>query len=266
MTGKILKRGGDYLSRGKKQIEGQLSFDFCLDARNYVVQANTLIGGKQALKLNSAKLIRSAIMQVVGGDEELKPDIITVNELSELLNVPASNIYRDIDDITDDIISNPVFVREIKEGRTIGFIKIPWVTKCEYKADVGVAIKLNEELKPFLINLKEHYTQYTLGEVLAMKSVYAIRIFEILQSKMMSGNLPRNGTNIILSVQELRECCDCEDKYKAFGDFKKRVVDKAVSEINRVTYYDLTFSYQKCGRNVAAIDFFITSKFRHMKK
>ena len=228
------------MSRGKKQIEGQLSFDFCLDARNYVVQANTLIGGKQALKLNSAKLIRSAIMQVVRGDEELKPYIITVNELSELLNVPASNIYRDIDDITDDIISNPVFVREIKEGRTIGFIKIPWVTKCEYKADVGVAIKLNEELKPFLINLKEHYTQYTLGEVLAMKSVYAIRIFEILQSKMMSGNLPRNGTNIILSVQELRECCDCEDKYKAFGDFKKRVVDKAVSEINRVTYYDIT--------------------------
>ena len=95
------------MSRGKKQIEGQLSFDFCLDARNYVVQANTLIGGKQALKLNSAKLIRSAIMQVVGGDEELKPYIITVNELSELLNVPASNIYRDIDDITDDIISNP---------------------------------------------------------------------------------------------------------------------------------------------------------------
>ena len=99
-----------------------------------------------------------------------------------------------------------------------------------------------------------------------MKSVYAIRIFEILQSKIMSGNMPKNGINIILSVQELRECCDCEDKYKAFGDFKKRVVDKAVSEINRVTYYDLTFSYQKCGRNVAAIDFFITSKFRHMKK
>lgn len=259
------KEEGDCLSRGKKQIEGQLSFDFCLDTRNYVVQANTLIGGKQALKLNSAKLIRSAIMQVVRDDEELKPYIVTVNELSELLNVPTSNIYRDIDDMTDDIISNPVFVREMKEGRTIGFIKVPWVTRCEYKADVGIAIKLNEELKPFLINLKEHYTQYTLGEVLAMRSVYAIRIFEILQSRMMSGNVPRNGTNIILSVQELRECCDCEDKYRAFGDFKKRVVDKAVSEINRVTYYDLTFSYQKSGRNVVAIDFFVISKFGHMK-
>ena len=40
------------MARGKKQIEGQLSFSFCLDTRNYVVQANDLIGGKQSLKLN----------------------------------------------------------------------------------------------------------------------------------------------------------------------------------------------------------------------
>lgn len=250
------------MARGKRQIEGQLSFDFCLDTRNYVVQANALIGGKQALKLNSAKLIRSAIMQVVRDDEELKPYIITINELSELLNVPAGNIYRDIEDMTDDIIRNPVYIREMKNGKTIKFIKIPWVAWCEYKSDMGIAIKLNEKLKPFLVNLKEHYTQYTLQEVLAMKSVYAIRIFEILQSKVMDSNVPRNGTHIILSVQELRECCDCENKYSAFGDFKKRVVDKAVNEINRVTYYDLTFTYQKNGRSVVAIDFFIASKFR----
>lgn len=250
------------MARSRKQIKGQLSFDFCLDARNYVVQANALIGGKQALKLNSAKLIRSAIMQVVRDDEELKPYIITINELSDLLNVPASNIYRDIEDMTDDIVKNPVYIREMKNGKTIRFIKIPWVAWCEYKADVGIAIKLNEKLKPFLIDLKENYTQYTLQEVLAMKSVYAIRIFEILQSKIMNNTVPRNGTHIILSVQELRECCDCEDKYPAFGNFKNKVIDKAVNEINRVTYYDLTFTYQKNGRSVVAIDFFIASKFR----
>lgn len=250
------------MARGKKQIDGQLSFDFCLDARNYVAQANDLIGGKQALKLNSAKLIRSAIMQVVRDDEDLKTYIITINELSELLNVPASNIYRDIEDITDDIIKNPVHVRETKNGKTVRFIKIPWVSWCEYKSDVGIAVKLNEKLKPFLINLKEHYTQYTLQEILAMKSVYAIRIFEILQSKIMNSSVPRDGIHIVLSVQELRECCGCEDKYPAFGNFKNKVIDKAMKEINRVTYYDITFSYQKQGKSVVAIDFFIASKFR----
>ena len=249
------------MARGKKQIEGQLSFDFCLDTRNYVVQANNLIGGKQALKLNSAKLIRSAIMQVVRDDNELKPYIITIKDLAELFQVPTSNIYRDIDEITDDIIRNPVFIREESRSKTVRFIKIPWVTRCEYKADVGVALKLNEELKPFLINLKDHYTQYTLGEVLAMKSVYAIRIFEILQSKIMSGTVPKKGTHIVISVDELRECCACEDKYPAFGNFKNKVLDKAKDEINRVSTYDLTYTYQKAGHAVKAIDFFIISKW-----
>lgn len=250
------------MARGKKQIEGQLSFDFCLDTRNYVVQANNLIGGKQALKLNSAKLIRSAIMQVVRDDKELKPYIITIKDLAELLQVPASNIYRDIEEITDDIVKHPVFVREVSKGKTVRFIKIPWVSRCEYKADVGVALKLNEELKPFLINLQEHYTQYTLEEVLAMKSVYAIRIFEILQSKIMSGAIPRNGeTHIVIPVDELRECCACEDKYPAFGNFKNKVLDKAKDEINRVSMYDLTYTYQKEGRTVKAIDFSIKSKW-----
>lgn len=250
------------MARGKKQIEGQMYFDFCLDTRNYVVQSNELIGGRQALKLNSAKLIRSAIMQVVREDEELKPYVITIKELSELINVPASNLYRDIDAITDDIIKNPVYIREMKNGKTERFVKIPWVEWCEYKADTGVAIKLNERLKPFLLNLKEHYTQYSLQEVLVMKSVYAIRLFEVLNGKVMSRSIPMNGIHVILSVDELRECCSCEDKYFPFSNLKKKVIDVAVREINRVTLYDLSFTYVKKGKSVEAIDFFIASKFR----
>ncbi len=249
------------MPRGRKHVDGQISFDFCIDARNYVVQANNLIGGKQALKLNSAKLIRSAIMQVVREDEELKPYIITIKDLSKLLGVPASNIYRDVDEITDDIIKNPVYIREERNGKTIDFIKIPWVTRCEYKSDVGIALKLNEELKPFLINLKEHYTQYTLQEVLAMKSVYGIRIFEVLQSKIMSRVLPKDGIVVILSVQEIRECCDCEDKYPAFGNFRDKVIDKAVKEINRVTMFKVVYSYIKKARSVVEIKFDINMRY-----
>lgn len=249
------------MARGKKILDGQLSFDFCLDTRNYVVQANNLIGGKQALKLNSAKLIRSAIMQVVRDDEELKPYIITVKELAELLGVSASNVYRDVEEITDDIIKNPVYVKEEIVGKSIKWIKIPWVSKCEYNSDIGVAIKLNEELKPFLINLKEHYTQYTLQEVLTMKSVYAIRIFEMLQSKIMSRMLPKDGTDIEISVQEIRECCDCEDKYPAFGNLKDKVIDKAVSEINRVTMFRVDYSYRKKSRTVVAIIFHVNMMY-----
>lgn len=249
------------MARGKKQIEGQLSFDFCLDKRNYVCQANSLVGGKQALKLNSAKLIRAAIMQVVRDDEELKLYIITISELAELLNVPKSNIYRDIDDITDDILNNPVYIRE-EVGKKVRWIKIPWVTRCEYNSDIGVALKLNDELKPFLINLKDHYTQYTLDSILVMKSVYAIRIYELLQSEIMTRILPRAGTDIELSVETLKECCGCESKaYNTFSNFRNRVIDIAVKEINEKTLYTLSYDYVKKGKSVIGLIFHINMKY-----
>lgn len=243
--------------RKQKQIDGQLCiFDFCTDSSNYVVQANTLIGGKQALKLNSAKLIRAAIMQVVKEDTDLKPYIITIKEFAELLQIDKSNVYKYADEITNDIIRNPVYIRKV-DGKNIKWIKIPWVSRCEYNSDMGIAIKLNDELKPFLINLKEHYTQYTLQEVLAMKSVYAIRIFEMIQSRIMSKVLPKDGVEIDITVQEIRECCDCMDKYPLIGNFKDRVLDKAKEEINRVTMYHMDYSYIKKGRSVVAIKFYV---------
>ncbi len=244
------------MARGKKQIEGQLSFSFCLDTRNYVVQANDLIGGKQSLKLNSAKLIRAAIMQIIPEDEELKPYIITIKELSELLKVSESNLYRDIDDITDDIIKNPVFIKEINKHQ-IKWIKIPWVSRCEYNSDIGVAIKLNDDLKPFLIKLKEHYTQYNLDSILTMKSTYSIRIFELLQEKIKTKLIGRAGEYVEISIQELRECCDCEDKYKSFNNFKTRVIDTACKEINALTMFRVKYDYLKHGKSIVAIVFHV---------
>lgn len=242
------------MARGSKQIEGQLTLEMCMDKNNYVVQANTLIGGKQALKVNSAKLIRSAIMQVVKEDSELKTYTITIDQMAELFGVSKSNLYRDIQDITDDIFSNPVFLK-LETKKKTAWVKIPWVTRCEYHSDMGVAIKLNDELKPYLINLKKHYTQYELADVLTMKSIYGIRIYELLQEARMSQNMPLEGVDITLSVQTIREACDCEDKYPTFSNFRARVIDAAVNDINKFTNFRVVYSYQKQGKNVVGIIF-----------
>lgn len=248
------------MGRGKKIIEGQLSFDFNLDKNQYVVQANSLISGRQGLKLNSAKLIRAAIMQVVYDDVELKPYVITIPEIADLLGVSTSNVYRDIDDVTNDIISNPVFIKDI-DGKKASWVKIPWVTKCVYHPEAGVAIKLNDELKPLLLNLRENYTQYTLDNILAMKSVYSIRIFELLMERIKTKILPRKGMDVELSVDYIREACDCQDKYKTFANLNNRVIKGAVEEINRVTLYQIDMSYKKKGRSVSSIIFHLNMQY-----
>ena len=242
------------MARGTKQIDGQVTFEMCLDKSHYVAQSNTLICGKQTLKVNSAKLIRAAIMQVVREDQELKPYVITINQLSELLNVPKSNLYRDVYDITDDIIKNPVFLKA-ETGKKIAWVKIPWVTRCEYRSDMGVAITLNDELKPYLLNLKMHYTRYELVDILTMKSIYGIRIYELLQEIRRNSTIPKDGLEIPLSIETIREVCDCEEKYPTFSNLRARVIDAAVKDINRSTNYRVNYRYQKEGKSVTGVIF-----------
>ncbi len=245
------------MARGNKQMDGQMClFDFSTDVSNYVVQANALVNGKQTLKINSGKLIRAAIMQIKAGDEEIKPYLISVSEMAELFQISKSNLYRDIDAITDDIINNPVHVRQESENG-VKWVKIPWVSRCEYNSDVGVVIKLNDELKPYLLNLKEQYLQYHYEQISSFKSGYSIRILEMILSRIYGNLLPKDGKHVIIGVEELKECCGCKDEYKEFSNFRARVIDAAQKEINKSTSYVLKYEYIKKGRSVVAIDFFI---------
>ena len=60
------------MARGKRpiaEVDSQLAIsEFMPDVSLPVVQSYTLINGKQSLKLNSAKLVRAAIMQLEKGD------------------------------------------------------------------------------------------------------------------------------------------------------------------------------------------------------
>lgn len=248
------------MSRGKKQVDGQLVFEMCLNTGNYVVQSNSLVGGRQALSINSAKIVRTAIMQVVRDDIDMKPYIVTIPELSEILNISRSNLYRDIDSITNEIMESHVDVRA-DSAEKVKFKKINWVSFIEYQSDIGLAIKLNNDLKPYLLNLKEKYTQYTLDNILAMKSIYAIRIFELLQEKILLKLIPLNGLDICMLIDYIRECCDCEDKYLKFSHFKSRVLDSAMKEINRVTLYHVEYLCLKKGKKIDRILFHINMKY-----
>ena len=95
------------MARGKKQIEGQYELElFNYDSTNYVVQSNLLVMSKQTLKLNSSKIIRAAIMQVVKEDMDFKIYKISLKELADLLGIDTSNLYRCIMDIIKDIQNN----------------------------------------------------------------------------------------------------------------------------------------------------------------
>lgn len=252
------------MARKKNDIvmDGQLCFNLSTNTSNYVVQSNALVLAKQSLKLNSAKIMRVLIMQIQPHDDDFKTYQITITELAKLLGVARSNLYRDIDGITDELMKSQIVLRpsdyDVSRKNEKRFVKLQWVDACGYDDELGLAIKINPILKPYLLNLKERYTQYPLEDILSMKSSYAIRIYELIQEEQIMKYLPRNGAYVELSIQDIRHACDCEDKYPLFANFRERVIDVAVREIGECTNYVVTYEpIKKNGSTYDTIRFHI---------
>lgn len=247
-------------SKVDEQIEGQLLLDFTSRSEYQVVQANKIISSKQKLRLASTKIIRAVIMQIKPEDEKLHPYKITIRQLAGLLNIPANNLYRDMQDIVKDIGSNPIFIRDDDKGK---WKMIQWVSSCEYDKDGGLIIKLNDELQPYLLRLKSQYTQYQYNNIFSMRSVYSIRMFELILEQIHEKVIPKDGLIVKLSVQYIKECLGCEDNesYAKFSNFRARVIESSVKEINKKTFYSIDFSYEKSGRSVTGIIFYVNMKY-----
>lgn len=237
-----------------KDKDGQALVPINTNDERYVAQANEFVEGRQNLKLNSAKIMRAVIMQINADDDDINGYTITIPELAAMLGIQPSNLYHEIDNITNDITSKVV---EIKDRKSEKFVKFPWTKKCAYDPKVGLNVALNDEIKPYVLNLKSraHYTQYQIQEILQLKSVYGIRIFELLEKEQYSTKIPPEGKDVELTIEQIRIACDCQNKYKKISQFKARVIDTAIKDIERVSNRRFICTYIKRGRSTYAINF-----------
>ncbi len=242
----------EYMDKIKKEELLPMNTDLC----HYVITSNDLAEARQSLKLNSTKIIRLAIMQIKAEDKMLKPYKISIPDLAKILNIQSNNIYSTMDEITRDILTNPIYMKKMnKNGETTESGGIPWAQACFYERNEGLTIKLNDILAPHLLQLKEHYMQYELEDIVRMKSVYGIRLYEMLIAHMMY-KPPRSGTHITIPITEIKRCLDCEN-YEKISHFKERVLDAAKKEINENSSWTIDYKCLKTGREITDIEFSI---------
>ena len=131
-----------------------------------------------------------------------------------------------------------------------------WLSKANVNKQSGRAlIKLDEDLVPYLFDLKQKFTQYKLMQVLCMKSAFSIRVYELMKSYA-------NMRRAVFEIDELKRLLMVQDvkSYVNFKDFRIKVLETALREINK--YTDLNVSYQtvKKGRKVIRVVFDIVEK------
>ena len=130
-----------------------------------------------------------------------------------------------------------------------------WVQSIAYANNSSyVKIKFTEAVMPLITNLEKHFTSYQLEQVKDLTSIYAIRLYELLISW-------RQTKKVELSLVDLRLKLGIEpNEYKAMNNFKAKVLDLAVSQINEHT--DITVKYEqvKQGRSITGFTFTFKQK------
>lgn len=236
-----------------------------LTASYKVVMHNDLIKAPQTavMSLNAMKLLRTAIMNVVKQDSDFQTYCLTVSEFAELLGISETNFRRDgmMDSITDELMDARIKLQ--CNGKTE---KFHWVSKCEYD-EGNILLRLHEELKPYLLELSKLYTQYTLSDILKMKTPSSIRVYELIAEGIKRQKITEDATaHVYLSIEEIKAATGLAEKYKQFGMFKKRVIDKAVEEINENTSYFIQYTVSKQSRQVVGFDFEIMDRLTAIKR
>ena len=111
-------------------------------------------------------------------------------------------------------------------------------------------------MKPFLLQLKENFTQYELLWTLNFKSKYSIRFYELVKS-IHYHDLDTYSREF--DLDELRRILGAET-YKTYQTFKVRVLEPAIQEINSYSDKNVIYLPIKQGRAVKRIKLTISSK------
>lgn len=214
-----------------------------------IVKSNELIQKtRYSLNTQEQKLILYLCSKIKPSDNEFETYCFNIKDMCEVLNIPShgQNLKYFKDSIKS--LADKSFWLKTEEKEVL----CRWISKASIHHDNKniIEIRLDEDLKPFLLQLKENFTIYSLENTLCFDSKYSMRIYEILKSYQYK-------KNVIFTIEELREKLVIDNKYKLFADFKRKVLDISVREINQYSDIIIDYNILKKGNKSFAIEFII---------
>lgn len=218
-----------------------------------VRQSNTLIEASYKIaSIGEGRLIRMLIAQIQPSDEDFKIYRIAVADFANLFGLSGGSAYDQIKKASDELTSRKI---RIEKGKDWLFMN--WISSAEYTAGTGyVEICFDKKLKPYLLQLKGYFTQYELENVVTFKSVYSMRLYELLKAEQFKAK-ESGYFKISFEYDDLRGRLGIEAKeYALFADFRRYITETATKEINAGSnLHVIQVDYPKTGRKVSHVVF-----------
>jgi plasmid replication initiation protein len=231
--------------------------------KELIVKDNALINASYNLDLVEQRLILLAIVEARESGKGINAnDPLTVHAESYInhFSVHRNTAYQALKDACKDLFARQFSYQE-QRPKGVANITSRWVSQIAY-VDNSATVELifAPAIIPLVTRLEEQFTSYELKQVSGLSSAYAIRLYELLIAWRSTGKTP------VIELSDFRQKLGVlETEYNRMHDFKKRVLDPAIKQINEHT--DITVKVeQHPKRDPNTPDFFIpmTDSQRHL--
>lgn len=226
---------------------------------NIVYKDNNLIEASYALTLTEQRIILLSIIIARDMEQNFSSDTpvtVPASMYMEKFRVERQTAYEALQTACDTLFERRLsFESTQAETGQKAFYKSRWVSKVGYLKDAAcVQLTFAPDIVPLFMSLEKRFTRYELKQIADLSSVYSIRLYELLIRWRSTGF-------VTIRVEALREKLGVlEGQYKTMGDFKKRVLDNAVQQINKHTDILVHYEQIKDGRVIKEFQFYFEVK------
>lgn len=217
---------------------------------------NALINAAYTLTLAEQRLILLAIAKASEKSEKLQATAIHASEYANRFNVSLRTAYDGLNAASNQLFERYFRYQKITEKGNVEHVKSRWVQRVSYiKKEGTIKIKFADDVLPLLCELKNRFTVYSFEAISNLSSVHAIRMYEIIIAWKSIGKTP------VMSIEDLRLRLGIEpSEYKEMHNFKRRVLDASIKQINEHTDIIVSYEQFKDGRKIAGFSFSIKFK------
>ncbi len=227
-----------------------------------VAKSNTLIEASYRLTLTEQRLILAAIVESRETDQCLSGGAVTIyaRDFAKLFpDVEEGSAYRQLREAASVLFRRYVTIRDIHpESGKPRVTEARWISSSSYINGLGaIQIRMAPEIVPYITRLEQEFTEYRLERIGRLSTTYAVQLYELLVQYLSIGQRK-------FSIDELKQRLGLGlGEYSGrtgISDFKRRVIDVSVTQIN--THTDIRVSYEniKTGRTVTGLLFSILEK------
>ncbi|WP_201529943.1 replication initiation protein RepM [Psychrobacter frigidicola] len=225
---------------------------------NLVVKTNQLNSALQNLSLPEIRIVQLAIVDARETNTGLstdKPLRIDALRYAEMFETTRQNGYKRMKE-AEETLFNRRFSYIDDDGKVV---KSRWIQQVRYLDDEG-AIELVFTLAVVngisrIDGAEDFFTSYLLEQTANMDSIYSVRLYELLVQWKAAKQTP------MFELEKFRDQLGVEpSEYKAMCDFKKRVLQVAIDEINEKSDIKISYEQVKKGRSIAGFKFKVLAK------